>query len=110
MNDEELTSLGLTEAAELIRRRAISPVELMQAYLKRIERLDGKLISFITVNAEQVLEQARQAEQELMRSQVGESLAVGVLHGIPLALKDLFETEGVRTTAGSLFYAQYIPS
>ncbi len=97
--------MSLVEAAELIRQRAISPVELTQACLKRIERLDGKLISFITVSAEQALEQARQAEQELMRSQ-----AVGVLHGIPLALKDLFETEGVRTTAGSLFYAKYIPS
>ncbi len=105
MNEADLTMLSLVEAAELIRQRAISPVELTQACLKRIERLDGKLISFITVSAEQALEQARQSEQELMRSQ-----AVGVLHGIPLALKDLFETEGVRTTAGSLFYAKYIPS
>jgi aspartyl-tRNA(Asn)/glutamyl-tRNA(Gln) amidotransferase subunit A len=110
MNETELTSLGLVEAAELIRQRAISPVELTQACLKRIERLDGKLISFITVNAEQALEQARQAEQELMRSPAEASQAVGVLHGVPLALKDLFETEGVRTTAGSLFYAKYIPS
>ena len=85
-------------------------MELTQACLKRIERLDGKLISFITVSAEQALEQARQAEQELMRSQAEDSLAVGILHGVPLALKDLFETEGVRTTAGSLFYSKYIPS
>jgi aspartyl-tRNA(Asn)/glutamyl-tRNA(Gln) amidotransferase subunit A len=105
MNEAELTTLSLVEAAELIRQQAISPLELTQACLKRIERLDAKLISFITVNAEQVLEQARQAGQELIRGQ-----AVGVLHGLPLALKDLFETEGVRTTAGSLFYAKYIPS
>jgi aspartyl-tRNA(Asn)/glutamyl-tRNA(Gln) amidotransferase subunit A len=110
MNEAELTSLSLAEAAELIRRRAISPVELTQACLKRIERLDGKLISFITVSAEQALKQAHQAEQELMRSQAEESQALGILHGIPLALKDLFETEGVRTTAGSLFYSKYIPS
>jgi aspartyl-tRNA(Asn)/glutamyl-tRNA(Gln) amidotransferase subunit A len=105
MNEAELTSLSLVEAAELIRQRAISPVELTQACLKRIERLDEKLISFITVSAEQALEQARQAEQELMRGQ-----AVGILHGLPLALKDLFETEGVRTTAGSLFYSKYVPT
>ena len=94
MNEAELTSLSLVEAAELIRRRAISPLELTQACLRRIERLDGKLISFITVSAELALEQARQAEQELMRSQAEDSLAVGILHGIPLALKDLFETAG----------------
>jgi aspartyl-tRNA(Asn)/glutamyl-tRNA(Gln) amidotransferase subunit A len=110
MNEAELTSLSLVEAAELIRRRVISPVELTQACLKRIERLDSKLISFITVSAEQALEQARQARQELMRSQAEDSQALGILHGVPLALKDLFETGGVRTTAGSLFYAKYIPS
>ena len=105
MDETALTSLSLAQAADLIRRREISPVELTQACLKRIERLDGKLISFITVTAELALEQARQAEQEWMHSQ-----ALGILHGIPLALKDLFETAGVRTTAGSLFYAKYVPS
>ncbi len=110
MNEAELTSLSLVEAAELIRRRAISPVELTLACLRRIERLDGKLISFITVSAERALEQARQAERELKRGQTQDSQALGVLHGVPLALKDLFETEGVRTTAGSLFYSKYFPS
>lgn len=102
--------MNLVEAAELIRQRAISPLELTQACLKRIERLDGKLISFITVSAELALEQARQAEQELMHSQEQANEALGTLHGVPLALKDLFETEGVRTTAGSLFYAKHVPS
>lgn len=110
MNEAELTALNLVEAAELIRQRAISPLELTQACLKRIERLDGKLISFITVSAELALEQARQAEQELMHRQEQASEALGTLHGVPLALKDLFETEGVRTTAGSLFYAKHVPS
>ena len=109
MNEAELTALSLVEAAELIRRREISPLELTRACLERIGRLDGKLASFITVSVEMALEQAQQAEQELMRNPDGERAALGSLHGVPLALKDLFETEGVRTTAGSLFYAQYIP-
>jgi aspartyl-tRNA(Asn)/glutamyl-tRNA(Gln) amidotransferase subunit A len=110
MNEVELTSLDLVEAAELIRRREISPVELAQACLSRIRRLDGKLISFITVSAEQALKQARRAEQELRRNPAEADQGMGVLYGVPLALKDLFETEGVRTTAGSLFYSKHIPS
>jgi aspartyl-tRNA(Asn)/glutamyl-tRNA(Gln) amidotransferase subunit A len=110
MNEAELTALSLAEAAELVRRRVISPRELTRACLERIERLDGKLTSFITVSAELALEQARQAEEELVRNQGEASAGLGCLHGVPLALKDLFETEGVRTTAGSLFYDKYVPS
>jgi aspartyl-tRNA(Asn)/glutamyl-tRNA(Gln) amidotransferase subunit A len=99
-----LTELTLSEAAELIARREISPVELTQAHIERILRVDPYVNSFITLMDEYALKQARQAEEALRD---GESLSP--LHGIPVALKDLFETQGVRTTAGSKVLADYLP-
>ncbi len=104
MSDGTLTSLTLAEAAQLIRLKQVSPIELTRACLERIEALDGQLNSFITVVAEEALEQARRAEAEILSD-----ASVGLLHGVPLALKDLFETQGVRTTAGSKFFAEYMP-
>jgi len=99
-----LTDLTLSEAAGQIALRNISPVELTQACLKRIERLDPRINAFITYMPETALEAARRAEDEIQRQG-----ARGRLHGIPLALKDLYETRGVRTTAGSLFYQDNYP-
>ncbi len=100
----DLTSLNLYEAAELLKTRQISPVELTQAQLRRIAQLDPRLNCFITITPELALQQARQAEIE-----IGQGNYRGTLHGIPLALKDLYETQGIRTTAGSTFFADYIP-
>lgn len=100
----DLTSLNLHEAAELLKTRQISPVELTQAHLARSAQLDQRLNCFITVTPEIALQQARQAEAE-----IGHGNYRGALHGIPLALKDLYETQGIRTTAGSTFFADYIP-
>jgi aspartyl-tRNA(Asn)/glutamyl-tRNA(Gln) amidotransferase subunit A len=100
----ELTSLNLHEAAKLVKTRQISPVELAQAHLARIAQLDPRLNCFITITPEIALQQAREAESEIGRGNYR-----GALHGIPLALKDLFETQGIRTTAGSTFFAEYIP-
>ena len=100
----ELTSLKLYEAADLLKRRQISPVELTQAHLERIQLLDRHLNSFLTLTPEFALQQARQAEEEIQHGSYK-----GTLHGIPLALKDLYETRGIRTTAGSTFFADYIP-
>lgn len=99
-----LTSLTLYAAAGLLRAGQISPVELAQAHLERIQQLDGSLNSFITLAPEMALQQARQAEAEMARGDVK-----GPLHGIPLALKDLFETQGLHTTAGTSFFADYVP-
>jgi aspartyl-tRNA(Asn)/glutamyl-tRNA(Gln) amidotransferase subunit A len=99
-----LTSLSIVSAGELLAAGEISPVELTQAHLERIQQLDPQLNCFITRTPELALEQARQAEREI---QAG--VYRGPLHGIPLALKDLFETAGVRTTAGSSFFAENIP-
>lgn len=109
MNTEELVGLSLTEAGRLVRAREISPVELTQAHLERIARLDGKINSFITVMDEAAMQQARQAEAELARGERINGQPLGALHGLPIALKDLFETAGVRTTAGSKFFSDYYP-
>ena len=100
----QLYDLTLSEAAELLRTRQISPVELVQANLERIEALDDEINAFITLTADSALRSAQQAESEITHGEYR-----GPLHGIPLALKDLFETAGVRTTAGSTFFSDYIP-
>jgi len=100
----ELTSLTITEALELIQARQLSPVELTQAHIERIHRLDPGLNSYLTVTAEEALERAKWAETQMMRETDS-----GPLLGIPLALKDLYETKGVRTTAGSKFFTDHIP-
>ncbi len=104
-SNDDLTRLTLADAARCIRRKEISPVALTRAYLERIERLDGRLNSYITLMADAALERARQAEAALQRGE-----APGALAGVPLALKDLFETRGVRTTAGAKFFADYVPA
>jgi len=101
----DLTKLSLSEAAALVRAKKISPVELTQECLKRIERLNPKLNAFITVTAESALAEARQAEAEVQKGQWK-----GALHGIPIALKDLVDTAGVRTTAGSAVFKDRVPT
>ena len=91
-----VTSLTLAEVSELVRAKKVSPVELTQACLAQIERLDRRLNAFITVTAEAALAEARAAETQIARGAWR-----GPLHGIPIALKDLVETTGVRTTAAS---------
>jgi amidase len=94
----------LTEAAGLLRRREISPVELTRAVLARIERLEPQLHSYITVVPERALARAREAERELAAG-----LHRGPLHGIPIAVKDLFFTKGVPTTCASLVLGGWVP-
>ncbi len=101
----ELCRLSLSEAASLICAKKISPLELAQACLQRIDRLNPSLKAFITVTAERALEQARVAEQEIMHGRYR-----GPLHGIPIALKDLIDTAGVRTTAASALFEHRVPT
>jgi aspartyl-tRNA(Asn)/glutamyl-tRNA(Gln) amidotransferase subunit A len=101
----DVTWLSLTEAAQQIRSKRVSPVELTQLCLQRIERLNPKLNAFITVTAETALQQAHAAEAEIQRGQWR-----GSLHGIPIALKDLFDTAGVRTTAASGVFKDRVPT
>jgi aspartyl-tRNA(Asn)/glutamyl-tRNA(Gln) amidotransferase subunit A len=97
--------LTLTEAAEQIRNRKLSPLELTRECLSRIERLNPVLNAFITITPERALEQARQAEAEVMASRWR-----GPLHGIPIGLKDLLDTAGTLTTAASNQYRDRVPA
>jgi aspartyl-tRNA(Asn)/glutamyl-tRNA(Gln) amidotransferase subunit A len=94
----------ISELAGRIRRKEISPVETTRECLSRIEKLNPELNAFITVMPESALGDARTAEAEILRGQWR-----GPLHGIPVALKDLIDTAGVRTTAGSAVHEQRIP-
>ena len=99
----ELAFLSASDLAKLIRKKALSPVEVTRAALERIEQLDHRLGSFITVTAEEALRAARMAEKGLRRRRLG------LLHGVPVALKDLYLTKGIRTTAGSKLLADWVP-
>jgi aspartyl-tRNA(Asn)/glutamyl-tRNA(Gln) amidotransferase subunit A len=101
----DLTSLSLQEASMLVQSKAVSPVDLTRACLERIQRLNPTLNAFITVTTEQALAQAHALEKERQRGR-----SRGPLHGIPIALKDNIDTEGVKTTAASTFFANRIPT
>ena len=96
---------SLAEASQLVRTKKVSPVELTKACLNRIERLNSKLNAFITVTAESALTEARAAETEIQQGNWK-----GPLHGIPIALKDLVDTAGVRTTAASALFKDRVPA
>ncbi len=100
----DLQALNIEEAIRLLRSRRISAVELAQAHLARIEKIDPEINCFITLTADLALEQAAAAD---LAAREGRFL--GPLHGIPLALKDLFETRGVATTAGAEFLRSWQP-
>jgi aspartyl-tRNA(Asn)/glutamyl-tRNA(Gln) amidotransferase subunit A len=89
----------------MIATKAVSPVEVVRAHLDRIERLDGTLRAYITVCGEGALEAGRVAEARLVAGE-----AVGPLHGVPIALKDLVDTRAVRTTGGSRILENRVPS
>jgi aspartyl-tRNA(Asn)/glutamyl-tRNA(Gln) amidotransferase subunit A len=103
--DLELNGLTVARAAHAFRARALSPLELAEAYLRRIERLNPRLNAYITVTAERARADARQASEELAAHKTR-----GPLHGIPVALKDLYETAGIRTTGGAKIHADWMPA
>ena len=96
--------LTIAEAAALIRKRELSPVELAESRLARIERHDGELHSFIRVLPEPAVAAARAAEAEIMAGQYR-----GPLHGIPIGLKDIYETKGIPTTGHSKVLIDHVP-
>ncbi len=95
---------SILETSELLRERKLSPVEVTKNCLAQIERLNPTLNAFITVTAESAMTQARTAEAEIMQGNWR-----GPLHGIPLALKDLIDTAGIRTTAASALFKNRVP-
>jgi len=104
MRQSDLPWLSAAATARLIKTKQVSPVEVVQAYLERIERLDRTLHAYITVLPEAALAAARQAEQDVLRG--GE---LGPLFGVPVAVKDQFWTKGVLTTNGSRVYRDFVP-
>ena len=103
-NNTDLWRLTIQQAGELISSGQLSPVELTMAFLDRIEALDSRLHCYITVTRDEALAQARTAEAEILRGAYR-----GPLHGIPFALKDIYDTAGIRTTAGSRLYLDRVP-
>jgi aspartyl-tRNA(Asn)/glutamyl-tRNA(Gln) amidotransferase subunit A len=100
----DLPFLSAIALATLFRHKEVSPVEATQAYLDRIAAIDSQLNSYITVCADDALQAARTAEQALTRNE-----AVGLLHGVPVAVKDQFWSAGILTTAGSKLLADFVP-
>ena len=100
----ELIWMTAVELAALIRRGEVSAVEVLTAHLEQIEAVNPQLNAIVTYLPEQALELARAADDKQAR---GDEL--GILHGLPIAHKDLFETEGIRTTMGSPVFSDYVP-
>ena len=97
--------LGVSEVSTQIKNRHLSPVELAASLLTRIDNLDATLKAWVTIDREEVLATAQQRERELEQSNV-----LGPVHGVPVGLKDIFYTAGMKTTACSRIYADFVPS
>ncbi len=101
--DADLTKQSCVELAELIHSRAVSPVELVEAHLRRIDQINPSLNAIVTLDPE-ILDRARAAEADLISGK-----EVGPLHGLPLTVKDTIDTQGLRTTSGSRLRANDVP-
>ena len=97
---DQLNWRPATELARLIRSKAVSPVELLRSCLQAIERLNPKINAICTLAADSAMAAARRAEQAVMSGQ-----EIGLLHGVPIGIKDLTPTAGIRTTFGSPLYS-----
>ena len=104
MVPDDICELNLTDLSWLIAAREVSSVEAVSATLTRLEQLEGKLNAFITVLSEQALAQAKKADEEIARGNNR-----GPLHGIPVTIKDMFETAGVLTTGASKILKDWVP-
>ena len=105
MSNDDIHLLTLAQLAQRIQRKEVSPVEVTEAYLDRIDSLDFKFNSFITVSRKEALQAAGEAEKEIAQGNYR-----GPMHGIPLAVKDQFWTKGIRTTGGSRILADFVPN
>ena len=104
MKTETLCYLGIHDLAGRIQQGEISPVEALEAYMRRIEALNPRLSAFLTLTGDRALEEAKRAEAEIAAGRFR-----GPLHGIPYGVKDIIETAGVRTTHGSSFFRDFLP-
>ena len=104
MTPGELVECSVKALGQLIASRQVSPVEVINAFVERADRFEAAIGSFITRTAEQALQEARQAEQEITLGRYR-----GPLHGIPFGAKDIYWTDGIRTTSGSRLEADFVP-
>ena len=104
MDQAQLPFQSVASLAQLLETKEISPVELLEAYLRRIDLLDFKYNAFLTVPRREAMEQARQAEREIVAGEYR-----GPMHGIPVAVKDQLLTKGIRSTGGSRILAEFVP-
>ncbi len=105
MNKSSLPFLSASELSRLMAAKEVSPVEATEAYLERIESLDGNLRAYITVTADAALESAKLAEKEIAQGNHR-----GPMHGVPVAVKDQIHTKGILTTGGSPVFKDFIPA
>src|ERR1700728_3124617 len=105
MVDITLARKSARELARLVRTRAVSPVEVLDAHLAVIEQINPKLNAIVTLAAEEAHDRARRAEDAVVKGE-----ALGPLHGLPIAVKDVTQTAGVRTTFASPLYKDYVPA
>ena len=104
MTSSQTYELSISEAGDLLKKKELSPIELVEDHIKRIETKDNALNSFITKTFDKAIDRAKDCEEEISKGQWK-----GALHGIPLAIKDLFYTKDIPTTVGSEMYKQFIP-
>src|SRR5262245_3371176 len=105
MGDVTLCDLSVHDLGERIRRRDVSPVEVVSAHLQRVEAVNPTLSAFFTVTVDHALADARQAEAEIAAGHWR-----GPLHGVPYGAKDIIETAGILTTHGSSFFRDHVPT
>lgn len=105
MDELEISYMSAGDLSRLVSKKEVSPVEIVDAHLSRIQATEPVLNSFITLMAEEARGSARQAEREIQAGKYR-----GPLHGIPVGLKDLYNTRGVRTTSGSRIFDNFVPA
>jgi len=104
MDKAEIPFLSVSQLSELIKNRSVSPVEAVEAYLDRIDALNGRLYAYLTVTREEAMQDAHESALALDRGEYR-----GPLHGVPVAVKDQLNTSGIRTTSGTPIFADFVP-
>ena len=105
MDKAEIPFLSASQLSELIKNRSVSPVEAVEAYLDRIDALNGRLFAYLTVTREEALLDAHESARALDRGEYR-----GPMHGVPVAVKDQLNTSGIRTTSGTPIFEDFVPT
>ena len=104
MDKNEIPFLSVSQLSQVIKDRSVSPVEVVESYLDRIDSLNDKLYAYLTVCRDQAIQAAQDSERELVRGEYR-----GPLHGVPVAVKDQLNTAGIRTTSGTPIFNDFVP-